>query len=300
MIINTLFLGLIAALAWGVHDVFVRFISQRAAILPTLLAVLIAGGVLAAPVTLLAGDWAAMTGQAILAAIGAGLLFAFASYSLYQAFSIGPVRLVSPLIASYPVLSVSWASATGASTSAGEWIAVLLTIAGVAIVARGVGNTEADQAAQAPDANDARQQRRQRRRAIIWSLMAGFGFAATFFTGQTAAQMGAELPVILVTRLAAIATIAAALLFTTGFHRPTTTSKRHWLLLCGMGGLDAVALGSVTMSGTMPNPEYASVTSSVFGLITVVLAWMFLKEKMTPTQWGGVIIVFGAIAYLGA
>ena len=297
MIVNTLFLGLIAALAWGVHDFFVRFISQRSAILPTLLTVLIAGGVLAAPVTLLAGDWAAMTGQAIVTAIGAGLLFAFASYSLYQAFSIGPVRLVSPLIASYPVLSVSWASATGAATPLGEWIAVLVIIAGVAIVARGVDDNEADQAEAELDAV---QHNRRRRRAIIWSLMAGFGFAATFFTGQVAAQMGAELPVILVTRLAAIATIATALFFTTGFHRPTTTSKRHWLLLCGMGGLDALALGSVTMSGTMPNPEYASITSSVFGLLTVVLAWMFLKEKMTPTQWGGVIIVFGAIAYLGA
>lgn len=285
---GSLLLGLLAALSWGIHDVCVRFISQRAAILPTLLSVLIAGGIIAAPVTIAAGDWQDMTGLAYTLAAITGISFAFASYSLYRAFTIGPVRLVSPLIASYPVLSVGWASISGASVSAGQWAAVMTIIAGVALVANNGERAEASD-----DGNASR------RAAIIWSLLAGAGFAFTFSTGQTAAHIGAELPVILITRLVAIATIGLALVFRHGISRRTLADTGHPLLLCAMGGLDALALGAVTISGTMPHPEYAAVTSSVFGMVTVVLAWLFLKEKMTPPQWGGVIIIFAAIAYLG-
>jgi drug/metabolite transporter (DMT)-like permease len=66
-----------------------------------------------------------------------------------------------------------------------------------------------------------------------------------------------------------------------------------------MGILDALAVGAVILAGTLQNPEYAVVASSVFGLVTVVLARIFLKEAMSITQWGGVIITFFGIGYLG-
>lgn len=290
---STLLLGLIAALAWGIHDVFVRFISRRAAILPTLLTVLVMGGIITSPFGIIWGDWAAMTGIAYMLAIMGGIAFAFASYSLYQAFVIGPVRLVSPLIASYPVLSVAWASLSGVDVVLGEWIAVLIIIAGIAIVASGV-----DEDADAGDVS-LQEAAAARRRAIIWSLCAAAGFAATFWAGQTAAHIGADLPVIIITRGAAIAAVAAGLIIKHGIGRPQIALNGNLLLLFAMGGLDALALGAVTISGTLPHPEYASVTSSVFGLVTVVLAWLFLRERMAPRQWSGVLIVFAAIAYLG-
>jgi EamA domain-containing membrane protein RarD len=40
------------------------------------------------------------------------------------------------------------------------------------------------------------------------------------------------------------------------------------------------------------------VTASIFGLVTVILAWVFLKEKMTGLQWTGVLVVFLSIGFL--
>ena len=66
-----------------------------------------------------------------------------------------------------------------------------------------------------------------------------------------------------------------------------------------MGLLDAAALTAVTFAGGMRNAEYASVAASVFGVITILLAWRFLHEPMRASQWAGVALVFTGIAALG-
>ena len=65
-----------------------------------------------------------------------------------------------------------------------------------------------------------------------------------------------------------------------------------------MGGCDALALALVQAAGGLPNPEFASVAASVFGMVAVLLAWAFLKEKMRAPQWFAVTLVFAGIGYL--
>lgn len=286
---SSLLFGLVAALAWGIHDVCVRFISQRSNILPTLVTVLIAGACLTAPIVMMFGDWGSMNSTAYMLGVSAGLAYALACFALYKAFAIGPVRLVSPLIAAYPILSVALASLGGKAVMIGEWLAVLVIIGGVVIVARNISG----------DATNAKQPDPIRRQAIIWAVTSGIAFGVTFALGQAAAAAGSELPVIIITRITAIISIFIAMIIQHGVTVPDLRLSRHQMLVYVMGGLDALALGAVTISGTLPNPEYAAVTSSIFGMVTIVLAWLLLKEKMTPSQWGGVIIVFAGIAYLG-
>jgi len=55
----------------------------------------------------------------------------------------------------------------------------------------------------------------------------------------------------------------------------------------------------VALAGRFPNPEIAAITSSIFGLITILLAMVFLGEKVRPVQWLGVLAVFGGVVVLG-
>ena len=278
--IMSLSLGLLAALCWGVHDICVRYVSQRTGIMAAIFTVLCFGALLLAPICVYFGNWEDLTNPALKRASLSGGLFALAAVGLYQAFAIGPVRLVAPIIGSYPILSVGLAAWSGEDISALHVVAVLAIVFGITVVAK--GDTENSQGAQ--------------RQAILWATASAIGFFGSFAAGQAAAALGAELPIILLTRLAGIFTICCIAL---PYQINLKSSVAQLPLLAAMGALDAVALAVVIYAGTQTFATFASVTASVFGLVTIVLAWAFLKEKITPKQWMGVFLVFLSIIILG-
>ena len=272
--------GLVAALCWGFHDICVRYVTQRSGVLPALTAVLIVGTVVMAPAAWIAGDWDAMTPQASAVAALAGVAFTLAYLGLYKAFEIGPVRLVAPIIGTYPVLSVGWAALSGQTVPWDQWLALGAVIGGVALV--GI----LDRAGGAPGS---------KRAAILWAILGGGAFAATFALGQAAASAGSEVPAILVTRISAVAVAAMLLVATGGARLP----PRGALPLIGlMGVLDCIALAIVIAAADMARPEFAAVAASTFGLITVILAWLILRERVVAGQWLGILLTFSAIGYL--
>ena len=278
--IMSLSLGLLAALCWGVHDICVRYVSQRTGIMAAIFTVLCFGALLLAPICVYFGNWEDLTNPALKRASLSGGLFALAAVGLYQAFAIGPVRLVAPIIGSYPILSVGLAAWSGEDISALHVVAVLAIVFGITVVAK--GDTENSQGAQ--------------RQAILWATASAIGFFGSFAAGQAAAALGAELPIILLTRLVGIFTICCIAL---PYQINLRSSVAQLPLLAAMGALDAVALAVVIYAGTQTFATFASVTASVFGLVTIVLAWAFLKEKITPKQWMGVFLVFLSIIILG-
>ncbi|HLQ18677.1 MAG TPA: EamA/RhaT family transporter, partial [Tabrizicola sp.] len=94
--------GLTAALIWAVHDILARKLSQGAALLPIVATVLMSGCVVLTPVALIWGDWGAMSAPAIAVAAAYGVAYSVAAVALYKAFSLAPVRLVSPVIGAFP------------------------------------------------------------------------------------------------------------------------------------------------------------------------------------------------------
>ncbi|MCX8509028.1 MAG: EamA family transporter, partial [Rhodobacteraceae bacterium] len=88
--------------------------------------------------------------------------------------------------------------------------------------------------------------------------------------------------------------LAAAL----ALRAPLPLKGAPYGVLAVMGLCDATALGLVQSAGTLPRPEFAAVASSTFGMVTILLAWAFLKERMSTPQWGAVALVFAGIGYL--
>ena len=65
-----------------------------------------------------------------------------------------------------------------------------------------------------------------------------------------------------------------------------------------MGVADGIALLMINSAAHQPDAQYASVASSMFGLLTIVFAWIFLKERLTILQWIGCLIAFSGVGYL--
>ena len=282
----TLIFGSIAALCWGVHDVCVRFVAARSGPATAFLCVLAIGGLALLPLTFLGTGWGTIGARALTLATLSGFCYAVAGYALYRAFEIGPVRLVAPLIGAFPVLSLLWAAMTGNPPTLPQMLAVAAIVAGVGL------NAMLSDGHAAADATPGRGPRA----AILWSLAACGGFALTFALGQAASAEGGGMALLLVPRLAAFALLGTA---TALLDRRALTLRDAPLgILAVMGLCDAVALGLVQWSGSLSHPEFAAVAASTFGMVTVILAALFLRERMSLPQWATVAMVFAAIGYL--
>lgn len=276
----SLSLGLMAALFWGLHDFTVRRVGGRADV-AAMVAVVTAFGLI--PLLVVAvwiGGWQAVGAKQAALAVTAGVTAVVANLGLYRAFTIGPVSLVAPICGAYPVLSVLFAIARGQDSSPLVWLAVLAVVLGVATVARGEGGASAG----------------SRLAAAAWAALASVSFALTFGLAQWSAETGAHLPVAAITR---ITSLAVALIWLSQRRPGLGGIATIWPALLLMGCLDVGALTAVTLAGGLPNAEFAAVASSIFGIVTILLAWKFLHEPMRPTQWAGVALVFAGIAALG-
>ncbi len=277
---NSLTLGLIAAFCWGLHDITIRYLSRSAPMMGCLLAVLLIGAVFQGAALLLLGATGVPT-EAALLAIAAGVAFLLANVGLYFSFARGPVRLVTPIIACFSVISVGIAVFEGASLTMGHAIAIGILMLGIAIV----GFATPDDSQTFPPIGP----------TIAFATLAAFGFAGTFKLGQLAAEAAGDLEVTLISRLTAFAILATILFIRS---KPVSPERHALLPLLAMGLLDSVAIFSVISAAPLPNPEYAAVATSTFGLLTIVLAWGLLKEAMSSRQWVGCLMAFSAVGYL--
>jgi len=281
--------GLAAALAWGVHDILIRYVSQKLGILVSLFAVLVFGGIAQSLMVLSFGAPTQVSNQGLWLSLAAGVTFTIASIGHYNAFQRGPVKLVAPIIGCYPVLAFAMAAATGAEISPLHWAALVALIIGIGLVARS-SEEPSEEVAYSTG------------KTLAYCVMAMVGFAVTFELGQRASAIDDPLTSGLVTRIVTTGLVGIMLIHHIRTSDPKVSffPKNSLWVLALMGMLDAAALGMVLASGIFDRPEFASAASSVFGLVTVILAWIFLREKINKAQWLGIVSVFAAIAYLAA
>lgn len=280
---NAVFLGLIAAIGWGLHDLAVRYVSQKTTIFAALLWVLLTGAFFQFLLMLVRLDFAPLPIETLPPVLLTACFFVTASIGLYKAFEIGPVRLVSPLIATFSIISVVWGALMGQQITGLQWAAVFAVFAGVSIVAVLSDNSETG----APDP--------KRNQAILWSLLSSVGFAGTFGVGQSAMSLAPDLMIILAYRIVAVGLLVLIMVY---LKTPLFPHRSQIKLLTLMGLLDAIALACVLTAGNLENANYASVAASAFGMVTIILAWAFLKERITLKQWFGVLLAFSGIGYL--
>jgi drug/metabolite transporter (DMT)-like permease len=275
--------ALASSLAWGVSDFLGGLTSRRLGVLVVLLASQSVGALFLVPLASLhtapAIDIVGLGSAA--AASGAGLV---GIAGLYRGMAVGSISIVAPISATGAVIPILFGIARGEQVSAVQSAGVLLALVGVVLASR------------APDP-ESRGGGPKVARGVGYALVAALGFGGFFVLLHEASVASDVLWAAAIQRVSGVCiTLAIVLVRRTSLR----ISPRRLPMLCLIGILDSsanVLYGYASVSGLV---SLAAMLSSLFPVVTVLLARILLRERMSRSQGSGVLLALAGVACIAA
>ncbi|MBA3375616.1 MAG: EamA family transporter [Actinobacteria bacterium] len=267
-------LALGGALSWGAGDFLAGLAARRIAVL-TVLALSQAIGLVGVALWVwLASDPFPGVVELLPAAL-AGLAGAIGLGALYRGLAVGAMGIVAPISAAGPIVPLTVDAARGVVPDRLQWLGVALVVAGIVVLSREPSGSGRRIAAGAG-------------LAVVAAL--GFGL---FFVGLDAgADESAPWAVVAARSASVTLTVAAAVFVTRTSLRPPRCLLP---LLVGVGIFDTGANVLVAFATTKGAAGIVAVLSALYPVVTVVLAWLLLGERLSAARRTG-----GAVALVGA
>jgi drug/metabolite transporter (DMT)-like permease len=219
---------------------------------------------------------------------GNGIIAAAAYLLLYRALELGPVALVSPVVAAYAVITIALAV-----TFLGESLPGIVTIGAFTTVV-GVVLTSTDLRKIGRPSPIGRTGLRY---AI--ASMALFG-VATFLLGRYAKEVG-WLPAITLSRAFSTASLVGVAVFVGG-ARPARGDGSVIPAVAGaalIGVIDVLGGAAYARGTELGYLSIVSAASATFPLIPVVGGIILLRERPAASQLAGIALVVGGLLLLG-
>lgn len=307
--------GLLAALGWGVQDYFVTCLARRVGTLRAMAliqSVSLMGWLLLllVPTPLLWGRdsvmlWSGFSEQIGLWPVwawmmGAGFCHMAGIALSYRAFEIGTLALVAPISSSFAVVTAVLATLTRENPPSPVMAGVGLLFIGVMLATRSPSHPE--EAAQTsgglrgvPEALGSA----VAYGVMFWMMKPGenkIGPVLPLVVLKTVTTSGVLLSLYFITRrsVKSFANDSALMPHAdTVVNAPNLSSLRTWLWpVIGVAVLDSLAWLAYNAGDRAG--RYTTVVvalASLFSVITVLLAWILLKDRLSKIQWVGVCVI---------
>lgn len=292
-------LGLSAALGWGVADFMARFATRRTGALRALLFMQAAGLIALSAVMLATGHWMrffpAFHWISWAWIVLAGILSALASLALYRSFEIGVLALVSPIAAGYPALTLVLSILTGERLTRAHGVGVTVAIVGVVIAA--LAQPEANKPDAAMATSVSADHRRHLLRGVPWALAAALGFGVNYWIlGFRVMPVFGGFASVWIIRLATLV-VLALLLRPLGESARLPRGSTAWLIFF-IGVADTAGFVANNLAFRQEQIAIATVLASLYGVVTLLFAAAFLRERLGRRQWAGVAMIFCGVALM--
>ena len=281
---SDLFYGLATALGYGTGDFLARQASHRVGHVAVLFYMSLVSLAVLAPLAWFVEGPSWHFSALWVWAVAFGLLNTFASLHLYRAFEYGFLSVVSPLVSGYPAVTVTLAIVflheTPGYVAAGG---IVLALVGAILLSRTPPHPKT------PRARDAR-------KGLTSALLAFGGYGVFFFVLKYVVVGVGPAATAMLARIVTVALLApAGALGVVSLSRPPREAAP---LLFAVGFLDVgsflaynlgIATGSVAVVGTL---------SGLFSAVTVALAAVLLRERLTRPQILGVFAILLGVVLL--
>ncbi len=280
--------GLGAALGWGLADLWAAMSGRQLGAWTTLAFAQITSVAIVTALALFAGADLGSVGPIAGWVVPTGLVAAAAYLTLYRGLELGPVTIVSPILATYAVVPVVLAVALlGESLGALQVTAIVVTISGAAL-------TSTDLRALVAGTH-------RTPKGLPWAVasMLLFGIA-TYVLGWATKQVG-WLAALWLARISTAGVIIVVATFAGSLGR---RDRPRALAVTTVGF--AAAVGVVDLFGTLMYSRGASVglvsivtaASATYPLLPVLGSVALLRERPVPNQYLGVVMVITGLALL--
>ena len=281
--------GALVALSLGVSGIVARIVGRAIGPLPSILGNFVAGLLALVLWFLITGDpilWRLDGAHWLLAAAAP---FTITSLLFYVAYSRGPVSVAAPLLGSYPVFVIFGVLALGIYPSAIQWAAMALVMLGIGIVARSGRGAAAEQPTGVGGLP----------LTIVIALGAAFLMGAGIMAAREASAIYGTVQLLLTVRVFGVALLLMILAGALLSRRTNTRFPlRWWPVLAAVGVLDVGAVLALLIATQGEGAAIGAVASSPYAVITVLLAWIILREPIPLRQWGGILLVVVGIGIL--
>ena len=273
-------LALLSSVSYGVSDYLGGLKSRMLPVITVLLvshtAALIA---ITASLALATGDMP--DGKYFVYGMLAGVAEAVGIAALYQGLAVGKMSIVAAVAATSPIVPVVAAVVTGDIPGAVQWFGIVVAVAGVSLLALGSREEDDPHALSRPGVS------------IFFGLLTAIGLGFFLLAMDKSAEGSVQWALI-------TARATSVGLFTLAFlaMRPEGDLKARdwgWLALIGLLILVADSFYAVaTVKGVL---SVVAVLSSLYPVVTILLARFHLGERLSRQQLAGIaVVLIGAAA----
>ena len=284
-------LALGTAVGYGVANYLAPVLGRRMPLATVLLGSQVAGLVVSLLLTL--GGDVGMGAGGLAFALGAGATNAAALACFYRAGRTGDLSVVSPIAAGGAIVPVVVGVLGGDRPSALQVVGIPLVLAGIVLAAARprnpaagnptAGNPTAGSPATGP-------------RGTGWALLAGLLFGV-FLTTYAQAAADSSAGALLWSRVGLVVTTGIGVL---AFRATLTARPRDAVLVLVPGlllALGTFVFGEASRLGLL---SVVSVIATLNPVVTVLLAYLLLRERLAGTQRIGAAVALGGVALLAA
>ncbi len=270
-------LSMLSALMWGSADFLGGLTSRRRPAVVVYLGSQVFGFLLLLTVVLVRGDWHSPLNY-LWWGIGLGITGFISMIAFYRALALGPMGLVSPLVAVSVVIPVVVGFAQGESPSAAEIAGIVIAFVGV-LLASGPELTGAESM-----------------KPLLYTVVAAIGFGLLYVGMAKGSETSPSM-----TMLTFRSTSIVILLVLMAATRSAGGVTRADLpVLAAIGVIDASANLLFGVASTMGMLSTTSVISSLYPVATAILAAVVLRERLRPIQYVGVTVAMVGVVLLSA
>lgn len=234
---------------------------------------------------LVLGRWPTLGAEVIPWAVGLAGLGAGSLLMLYRGLALGPIAVVSPIVAGYTAVTVLLLVLfLGERVTPVQAIAIGVTFAGVLLASTDLRHLLALMGKPLP--------------GVPSGIVAMVGFGAWGALMALAVRSQDQLALILVGRVAGFAImVLVALILRSG---PPADRSRGTLALVVAVGLFDTAANVLFVAGLASSEATIVATASgLYPVLPAVLAIVFLGERLAPNQYVGIVVLLAGLLGLG-